>query len=80
VDKPRKLARRLLMALAIPVVVLVAVPLAVVAALGFYLLAMVHGFWLLCRAPFQWLRGVKDQAEPRKPHFLETRAPTHPVD
>jgi hypothetical protein len=71
------MARRILTVLAMPLVIVVAVPLAALAALGFYLLAIVHGVWLLCRAVSQWLRRAKDKTESGQLHSLAARAPTH---
>jgi len=74
------MAWRFLTALATPLIILVVAPAAALVALGFYLLAIGHGFWLLCRALPRWIRGVSDRTAPRKPHFLATRSPTRMGD
>lgn len=79
-DKSLRMAWGILKAVAVPLVVVLMIPLAAVAALCLYLLAAGHGFWLLCRAIPQWLSGVDDKTVPRKPHFLETGVPTRLQD
>jgi len=74
------MAWRFLTALAAPLIILIVVPAAAAVALGFYLLAIGHGFWLLCRALPRWIRRVGNRKVPRKPHFLETQSSTRVGD
>jgi hypothetical protein len=80
VNQSLRTAWVVLRTVAVPLVVVLMVPLAIVAALCFYVAAAGHGFWLLCRAIPQWLAGMKDKTAPRKPHFLETPTPTRIED
>jgi hypothetical protein len=74
VDEPRRV-RTILRVLAVPLIIAVAVPLAAIAAIGFCLLAMAHGIWLVCWTLPRWLWSREDRPAPRKPHFLATRPP-----
>jgi hypothetical protein len=64
----------ILKALAVPLVIAAAIPLAAVAALCFYLLTIAHASWLLCVALLRRLRGIKREAPPQESRFLETRS------
>jgi hypothetical protein len=73
VDEPREISWKIVpAALLAPLILVVVLPLAALAAVGFYLLAIAQAFWLLCRALPCWLSGSRREKMPRQPHFLET--------
>lgn len=66
----RRWGMRVLLVLALPLVVLIVVPLALATALGFYALALAKGLWLAACGVLGTDVTAGDQPHTRRPHFL----------
>jgi hypothetical protein len=56
------------------------IPLAVLAAIAVYLVAIVKGFWLLVRAVPAWVLALESKSPSRRPHFLDVSSLKNHVD
>ena len=72
-DEARHLLTRMVKTLWVPPVIAIMVPLALLAALGFYLVVLSEGFWQVCRGLPGWVFGLRYRHPKSKPHFARAR-------